>query len=355
MQGMSRYAEAGITPEAVRIREGFFRRAVEFYERLTHEPHVAEPMRALAFRRLGFARMVGMQDPRAAQDFVRSLELYDALLASSPGDPELLRTISDVQMNLAMYLMFTRGSTAAVPAFQRVKSIDERLLSEFPGNPESLTQLTEHRIQMSLWLQNAGLRAHAERERHELREFFDKLAGDASSSPDRVRFSAGAYRHLAIALDGVGQPLEARAALRRALELAPDDPDLQNDLARSLVLQADVRQPDTTEAIDLAIRAAAAKSKDSASLSTLALAYLRSGELPCAAETVKKAMKLRSADGDASEQFLMAMIAWRRGEKEAALDWYIQALEKLSPRSQGGPAVASFRTAADQVLGRQTR
>ena len=36
-------------------------------------------------------------------------------------------------------------------------------------------------------------------------------------------------------------------------------------------------------------------------------------------------MELRSSDFDASAQFLMAMISWRRGEKEAALDWYIQA------------------------------
>ena len=113
------------------------------------------------------------------------------------------------------------------------------------------------------------------------------------------------------------------------------------------------RQPDTTEAISLAKRAAAAKSKDSAFLSTLALAYLQSGELTQAAETVEKAMKLRPPGADASEQFLMAMIAWRRGEKGAALDWYIQALDKLSPRPHGGPVVPSFRAAADRVLGRK--
>jgi eukaryotic-like serine/threonine-protein kinase len=352
MQGMSRYAEAAASPEAKRVREGFFHRAVEFYERLTREPHIAKPIQALAYRRLGFARMVGAQDPRAQQDYQRSLELYEELLASSPGDPELRRAISDVQMNLSMYLIFSRGITAAVPAFDRVKSIDLELLSESPTDTESLMRLTDHRIQMSLWLQNVGQLARADRERHELREFYGNLPPDASTSPDRTRFRAAAFRRLASKLNVVGQPLEAQEALRRGLELAPDDPDLQSELARSLVLQADARERNATEAIGLAQRAVAAKSKDRSALSTLALAYLRSGQLPRAAETVKQAIELRSPDGDASEQFVMAMISWRRGEKVAALDWYIQAIDKSSSRPRGGPVVPSFRAEADRVLGR---
>jgi serine/threonine protein kinase len=352
MQGMTRYAEAAPSPEANRIRSGFFVRAVDFYERLTREPQVARSIQALAYRRLGFARMVGMQDPRAPQDFQKSLELYEELLAGSPGDPELRRAISDLQMNRSMYLMFTRGITAAAPAFERVKSIDEELLSERPSDPDGLARLTDHRLNMSLWLENAGLRTQSERERHELRDFYVKIAADASSSPDRARFRAGAFRHLASKLNEVGQLLEAQEALRRGLALAPDDPDLQSELARSLLLRADAPERDTTEAIDLATRSATAKSKDRSALNTLALAYLRSGQLPRAAETVKQAMELRSPNGDGSEQFLMAMISWRRGEKGAALDWYIQALDKSSPHPRGGPAVASFRTEADRVLGR---
>jgi eukaryotic-like serine/threonine-protein kinase len=355
MQGMSRYAETAPSPEANRIRSGFFTRAVEFYERLTRDPHVAKPMQALAYRRLAFARMVGMQDPQAEKDFERSLKLYDELLTISPGDPELKRAISEVQMNLAMYLVLAPGSHAAAPAFKRVKSIDEELLSEFPADPQNLAQLTDHRIQMSFWLQKVDMRAQAEQERKELREFYRKLTADASESTDRARQSAEAYRFLASKLYEVGELLEAQDALRRGLALAPDDTDLQNGLARSLVLQPDAPPRNATEAIALVQRALAARSDDHTSLSTLALAYLQSGQLPRATEAVKKAMELRSQDGDPSSQFLMAMISWRRGEKEAALDWYIQALDQSSPRLQGGPVFPSFRTEADRVLGRSTK
>ena len=118
VKGMTRYGEAGTSPETKKIRADFFRQAIEFYERLTREPHIAKPMQALAFQRLGFARMMGMQDPQAEKDFERSLKLYDELLTISPGDPELKRAISEVQMNVLMYLMFTRGPVAAQPASQ---------------------------------------------------------------------------------------------------------------------------------------------------------------------------------------------------------------------------------------------
>ena len=205
---------------------------------------------------------------------------------------------------------------------------------------------------MALWLQNTGRRPEAERVHHELREFYEKLAAGASSSPDRARSRPAAYRRLATEFERMGQLPEARQALRSGLTLAPDDPDLQIDLARSLLLDPDGAKDETTEAIDLAKRAAAAKSNDCTSLNTLTLAYLRSGQLPLAAETVKKAMELPSPPGDGSEQLLMAMIAWRRGEKQAALDWYIQALDKSSPRTLHGPAVPSLRAEADRVLGR---
>ena len=56
-----------------------------------------------------------------------------------------------------------------------------------------------------------------------------------------------------------------------------------------------------------------------------------------------------------SEQFVMAMISWRRGEKEAALDWYIQALDRWSTNPLAGPTMLSLRAEADRVLGRSTR
>ena len=356
MKGMSRYAEAATSPEANTIRAEFFRQATEFYEQLLHEPHIAKPMQALAFRRLGFTRMVSTGDPRAAKELQQSLELYKELLAGSPDDTELRRAISEVELNVSMYQTITGGIGAAEAAFSRIKSMDASLLSEFPDDPASLDNLTDHWIQIAMWRQSSGTgsgRSGADWD--QLLEFYKTQSAAASSSTARAKYWASAYRGLAQKLEKVQRLGEAQEALSRALKLTPDDPDVQNDLARSLVLRPDAPSPGATEALELAKKAVVAKPNDRAFMSTLALAYLRAGELPLATETARKSLELRSSDLDASAQFLMAMISWRRGEKEAALDWYIQALDKSTPRRLPGPYVPSLRAEADRVLGRSQK
>jgi tetratricopeptide (TPR) repeat protein len=355
MKGMTRYAEAGATPEAMRIRADFFRQALEFYERLVNQPHITRPMRALAYRRLAFSRMVGPQDSRAEQDFERSIKLYDELLADSPGDRELRRALAEVQMNLGMQLLLTRGLPAAEPIFRRLKSIDEGVLADFPGDPDGLANLAEHRIQIASLLESTDNRPQAERELRELLAIYERASAAASASRDGARFYAAAYRRLARELEQVRRFPEAQDALRRALKLGGDDPELQGELARLLALKADATPREAEEAIALAKEAAAAKPEERAVWNALALAYLRTGQLPLAAEAAKKSLALRGPGRDGSEQFVMAMLSWRRGEKEAALDWYIQAVDRWSANPLAGPTPLSLRAEADRVLGRSAR
>jgi tetratricopeptide (TPR) repeat protein len=355
MKGMTRYAEAGATPEAGRIRADFFRQAIEFYERLVNQPHISKPMRALAYHRLARARMVGPQDPRAEQDFERSIKLYDELLEASPKDRGLRSAIADAQMNLGMQLLFTRGGPAAEPIFRRLKSIDEGVVADFPTDPDSLQRLMEHRIQIVALLEAVAPSTEADRESRELLAVYERASADASASPDGARFYAAAYRRLARALDDVRRIPEAQDALRRARKLGGDNPELQGELARMLVMKADAAPRDAEEAIALAKKATAANPSDREGWNTLALAYLRSGQLPLAADAVNRTLALGIPSGDGFEQFVMAMITWRRGEKAAALDWYIQAVDRLSANPFAGPKARALRAEADSVLGRPTR
>jgi tetratricopeptide (TPR) repeat protein len=355
MKGMNRYAEAGVTPEARRIRADFFRQAIEFYERLANQPYITKPLRALAYHRLARSRMVGPQDPRAQQDFERSITLYDELLADSPRDRGLRSAIAETQLSLGMLLAFTRGLRAAEGIFLRLKSIDEGVLADFPADADSLEKLTEHRIQIIALLESAATRSWADRESRALLAVYERASADASASPDKARFYAAAYRRLARALEEVRRFPEAQDALRRARKLGGDDPELQGELARLLVMKAEAAPREAEEAIALAKNAAAAKPKERAGWNTLALAYLRAGQLPLAAEAVKKSLALQSPGDDGSEQFVMAMISWRRGEKEAALDWYIQAVDRSFTNPLADLTTVSLRAEADRVLGRSTR
>jgi serine/threonine protein kinase len=355
MKGMTRYAEAGVTPEAIRIRADFFGQAIEFYERLVSEPHITKLMRALAYRRLAFSRMVGPQDPRSVQDFERASQLYDELLAESPKDRELRSAIAEIQMNLGMQSLLTRGLSAAEPSFQRVKSIDDGVLFVFAADSGSLAKLTAHRIQIILLLESTGSRAAAERESRELFAVYERASAEASASPRGARSFAGAYRRLARDLEEARRFGEAGDALRLALKLGGDDLELERDLARSLVLKADTAPREAAEAIRLAKKAADAKPAERECWNTLALAYLRAGQLPLAAESVTKSLALPRFGRDGSEQFVMAMICWRRGEKEAGMRWYVQGVDMLSGSPHSSPTALTVRAEADILLGRSTK
>jgi tetratricopeptide (TPR) repeat protein len=366
VNGMARYSEPGASPEAVATRGAFFAQAVQFYDRLAREPHIAKAMTALAYRRLGLARMLGTQDPHAEGDLRRSLELYEQLLASAPHDLEFRFAKSDVEMNLGLVYLSSRGIVAAEPFFRKATAIDEELASDFPGDPEYLVQLTSRRLQIAGWMEMAGRTAEAEGERRRLFAFYDKLSSApapaasppsstaAATSPStRARTMATSYHRLAAALGNLGRTRDQQDALRRGLQLDPQSPALLNDLAWALALSPDAPSCDSSEAIELAKRALVAYPRERALWNTLGLAHLRAGDDPLAAAgAVHKSIELQANGGDAADRFLMAMISGRRGDKLAALDWYVKALDWLSRNPQSDPSLIVLRAEAERLLGR---
>jgi serine/threonine protein kinase/Tfp pilus assembly protein PilF len=352
IKGMNRYAQPGQSPEAQRIRMEFFQQAVEFYDRLASEPHTAKPMRALAYRRLGFARMMGLQDMRAEGDFRRSLALYEELLAESPREPALRDVIGEVQMNLGLALLFSGRLDAANASFRRATAMGEGLASDFPDDPGQLQQLTGRRLQIASWMETAGRRTEAERERRQLLSFYEGLAAGAAGSSGRARIVAASYYQLAQMLGTLGQYRERQEALRKGLKLEPEDPALLNGLAWALTLRPDATPGEWAEAGELAKRAVAANPKEPAFWNTLGLAQLRAGHWSPAAEALGKSIELQSQGGDAVARLLMAMVCSRRGDKPAALDWYMRSVDGLLRNPEPKADLGALRAEAESVLGR---
>jgi tetratricopeptide (TPR) repeat protein len=240
----------------------------------------------------------------------------------------------------------------AEPLFRRATSIDEGLVSSFPGDPSLLVQLTDRRLQIAGWMETSGMSAEAREERRQLLAFYDSLASSRVTSPDNARTMAESYLRFASALEGSGPPGDQQEALRRGLSLDPDNPALENALAWSLSLRPDAPPRDSAEAIELAKRAIATNPKEPAFWNTLGLAHLRASNWQLAAEAVQKSIELESQGGDASDRLMMAMISWRRGDKPAALEWYIRALEWLSMHPGPDPTMLAFRTEAERLLER---
>ena len=341
IKGMARFAEPSRSPRATETRLEYYRHAVEFYERLVREPQIGKPMKALAYRRLGFARLMGLQDPRAGGDLERSLALYEELLAGTPRDPEVQDAIADVLLNLGMVHLTSRKIALATNSFRRATSLDEELAAQFPDDPRFIEQLTGRRLQVAAWLESFGWRPQAEQERRELLAWYDKQAAGASRPSAHAHGLAAAYHDMARSLARMSRTREQQEALRGGLKLEPNAPALLNDLAWSLALSPAAPPRESAEAIELAQRAIAANPAERGSWRSLALAQLRAGHLPLAAEAASKAMGLQPDKGDASLQLILAMVAWRRGDKAGALDCYVRALEWSSKQPDWDPSVIS--------------
>ncbi len=352
MKGMARYAQSSPFPEAQRIRSAFFQQAIEFYDQLVREPDVPKPMKALAYRRMGFSRMMGMQDLRAQDDFRRSLALYEELLAASPRDPPLRDAVADVRKNLGIVLMVAGRRDPAVESFHAATSMDEGLVSEFPEEPGYLEQLTDRRLEIANWLGTFRMRPQAEQERSQLLAYFEKLATDAAGSPARAQAVAASYHHLARTFGQMGQPREQQEALRRGLKLKPAEPAFFTDLAWSLAISPDATSAESAEAIELAKRAIAANPAEHAGWQALGLAHVRAGQWPLAATALEQSMKRQSQGGDVVDRLLMAMVDWRRGDKTGAVESYIRALDWLSSHPEDVAGSLALRAEAEGLLGR---
>ena len=69
-------------------------------------------LKALAFHRLGFTRMVSRGDMQAADDYRRSIALYEGLLAEKPGDNELRVGLAETYNDLGVLLVYPPAASA---------------------------------------------------------------------------------------------------------------------------------------------------------------------------------------------------------------------------------------------------
>ena len=349
MKGMGQFAASDGSSEP--MRSEFFKQTIEFYELLSREPQLGKAMQALAYRRLGFARMLTTHDPRAVEDLKRALFLYEDLLAGSPGDPQLRLAISDLCMNLGLVVMDSRGMKEAGPSFHRATSIDEGLAAEFPADPRFLDQLTGRRIQIAGWMEASHLKGDSDAERRRVFEFLEKQAASAASR-GRAHLIVGCYHRLAGVLRAqANRALEDRA-LRAGLALDQDNATLLNELAWSLVLLPQTAPAPAAEAVKLARRAAEANPNERAFQNTLALAHLRAGHRHLARESLEKSITMETHGGDAADRLIMSMVCLGDGARGEALDWYIRALEWMSANPQMDPDVAALRSEVEGLLGR---
>lgn len=128
--------------------------------------------------------------------------------------------------------------------------------------------------------------------------------------------SWGDYFSRGMSLDRAGRWPEAQQDLKKALEMNPNEPDVQNYLGYSWI----ERGENLNQAIELVKRAVEARPESGAITDSLGWGYYKLGDFKLAVELLERAAQLDASDPDLNNHLGDAY--WRTGRKiEAQFQW----------------------------------
>jgi tetratricopeptide (TPR) repeat protein len=157
-------------------------------------------------------------------------------------------------------------------------------------------------------------------------QVLDQIETSGGGTDWRVRYMR------AITLDRLGRWSDAEGELKRALELAPEQPDVENYLGYSWIDRGDR----VKEGLALVEKAVAARPNSGAMQDSLGWAHYRLGDYKAAVNLLEKAVELEPADPDINDHLGDAY--WLAGRKgEAGFQW--NRVLSLSPDAKLKAAV----------------
>lgn len=148
----------------------------------------------------------------------------------------------------------------------------------------------------------------------------------------------------------MGKLDEAMAAYRTWSELDPNLRAVHTNLAWWLATDANPKFRDPKAAVMHARKALDLAPDDPNHWSNLGVALWRAGDLKTAIETLEKADRMHK-NGDLQHRFFLAMAYWQIGEKDKARQAYDQAVEWMDKHPPKHGELRRFRAEAEEMLG----
>lgn len=272
-------------------------------------------------------------------------------------EPELSRDrefLARSEASLAWMLRtWGRRDEAEALARQAIATTDA-LVADFPDAPDPRLLRGNSRAELALVLSAAHRYGEAEPALKSAIRTLEGFAADFPSSASKVGPRLGACRlDLAVLLANQGRRAEVRPLVEKALDAAPDNPAVQNEMAWVLANDPDVASRDPARAVELAGKAVKSRPRDGNYRNTLGVAHYRAGALGEARKALEKAMELRR-DADPCDWLFMSMVCRDSGEAEAAARWYERAARAIGDMQPPDPQLLRFQAEAKlAVAGRR--
>jgi len=184
----------------------------------------------------------------------------------------------------------------------------------------------------------------------------DKALSDFARALELKANYAAPYYHRGNALNRLKKYEEALADLTKAVELAPSDARMTNNVAWLLATCPDVTLRDGKHAVEVAEKAVQRAPKSGSYWNTLGVACYRAGDWDASISALNKAVELRRG-GDASDQFFLAMCHWKlendeeaKAAYERATAWMETNQDALKKDARYAEELRRFQTEAEEVL-----
>jgi Flp pilus assembly protein TadD len=178
---------------------------------------------------------------------------------------------------------------------------------------------------------------------------YELLKANSPENPQYRRGLVVSYLRLVSLLWDLGRQSEAAEPYRKALEVAPEDPVINNELAWFLATGPNPRLRDSALAVRLAHKAVTARPESADNRNTLGVAHYRHGDDKAAILELEKSMSLR-AGGDSFDRFFLAMAHWRLGDRAKARSWFDRALHGMDKHKPHDDELCRFRAEAEAMM-----
>jgi serine/threonine-protein kinase len=286
--------------------------------------------------------------PQAKAAVREALEIQQKVLAGGRLQG-IERYVARNFANLGLILAAEGQMQEAEKSYRQAVNLLNPLVKALPDATYARADLARTLFGLADLLKDPGHRQEVEQIRRSVIRHYEMLRADFPDNPEHRHRLLLSYLRLVDLLWELGRQSEAAEPYRKALELAPEDAVVNNELAWFLAANAEPRLRDSALAVRLAKKAVTAQPQIGEYRNTLGVAYYRKGDDKAAITELEVAMRLRSG-GDSLDWFFLAMAHWRLGDRDKARTWFDRAVQWMDKHKPHDDELRRFRAEAEAML-----
>jgi serine/threonine-protein kinase len=278
-----------------------------------------------------------------------ALEIHKRLIARGQMKGTVERYAARNFVDVGRVLAAAGQVEDAEKSYREAVSLLDRTVKELPRSVHDREELAQTLTVLADFLKDPARRQEAKDIRRDVILHYETLR---AASPEDLKYPPRlirSYLKLNSLLWDLGLQREAAEALRKALEVDPENPAVNNELAWLLATSPELGLRDPATAVRLAQKAVEAERKSGNFWNTLGVAHYRYGDVKAAIDELETAMSLRGG-GDSFDWFFLAMAHWRLGEHDKAKTWFDRAVQWLDKHRPNDDQLRRFRAEAETIL-----